>query len=70
MKTPLQFPTAPAAGAPLLVSYLEAAGILGGVSTRHIARLVAARKLRSVGSGRARRIVYSSILSYVEKEAA
>lgn len=70
MKTPIPFPTAPAASTPLLVSYLEAAGILGGVSTRYIVDLVARKKLKAVGKGKARRIVYSSILAYIEREAA
>lgn len=59
-----------AGGTPLLVTYLEAARLLGGVSTRHIERLVAARQLRAVGRGKARRVVYTSILTYIEKEAA
>lgn len=53
-------------GALLVVTYRDAAQLLGAVSVRHIERLVAARKLRKVGSGRARRIVYRSILAYVE----
>lgn len=61
-------PVAPAA-APLLVTYLEAARTLGGVSTRHIERLVAARELQAVGRNRARRIVYQSILDYIAREA-
>lgn len=61
---------APPGPAPLLVTYLEAARLLGGVSTRHIERLVAARDLQAVGRGRARRIVYQSILDYIAREAA
>jgi excisionase family DNA binding protein len=56
--------------APLIVTYEEAAQILGGgrsLSTRHIERLVLAKKLRKVGKGRARRIVYASILEYIER---
>lgn len=56
------------AGAPLLITYEEAARKLGGVSVRHVERLVAARKLRSVGQAKARRIVYQSILDYIERE--
>lgn len=72
------FPVRPAAAAPgapppLLITYAEAAEHLGGskkpVSVRHIERLVAARKLRAVGRSRARRIVYASILAYIEREA-
>jgi excisionase family DNA binding protein len=63
-----------ATATPLLVTYLEAAEMIGGprkpVSTRHVERLVAARKLRAVGRGRARRIVYASILAYIESEAS
>lgn len=59
--------------APLLITYEEAAQTLGGpkkpVSTRHIERLVKARQLRAVGTGRARRIVYASILAYIERES-
>ncbi len=51
---------------PLLVTFQRAAEILGQVSVRHIERLVVARKLRRVGVGRARRIIYSSILNYIE----
>lgn len=64
----------PDAPAPLLVTFEEAAQTLGGpkrpVSTRHVERLVKAKKLRAVGRGRARRIVYASILTYIEKEAS
>lgn len=70
MKTPIAFPTSPPPGVPLVVSYLEAATVLGGVSTRYIEKLVAAKKLKAVGRGRARRVVYASILVYIEKEAA
>lgn len=55
---------------PLVITYLEAARILGGsrpVSTQHIKRLVLARELRGVGRGKARRIVYESILEYVRR---
>lgn len=59
--------------APLLITYEEAAQTLGGpkkpVSSRHIERLVKARELRAVGTGRARRIVYASILAYIERES-
>lgn len=55
--------------APLLVSYADAAQLLGGVSTRHISRLVQIRKLKSVGKGKARRILYRSILDYIKQEA-
>jgi hypothetical protein len=57
--------------APLIVTYEDAATILGGgrsLSTRHIERLVREKKLRKVGKNRARRIVYSSILDYIERE--
>ena len=57
--------------APLIVTYEEAAQILGGgrsLSTRHIERLVLSRQLRKVGKGRARRIVYASILDYIGRE--
>lgn len=57
----------PDSGAPLVVSYPEAAEILGGVSVRHIERLVSARKLRRIGKSRARRIIYASITAYVER---
>lgn len=57
----------------LLVTYGEATTILGGeknpVSIRHVERLVAARRLRSVGRGRARRIIYASILVYIEGDS-
>ncbi len=53
---------------PLVITYEEAAELLGRVSVRHVERLVAARKLRAVGSGRARRIVYASLLRYIESE--
>jgi hypothetical protein len=36
------------------------------VSIRHIERLVKAGKLHRRGTGRARRIVYSSILAYID----
>lgn len=72
-------PRDPSDPAPLLVTYEEAARVLGGhgpdgkpkpVSVRHVERLVKAKKLRAVGHSKARRIVYASILAYVEKEAA
>lgn len=69
-ETPLIYGPLPAAPAPLLVTYEEAARILGGgrpVSTRHIERLVLARELRRVGRSKARRIVYDSILEYVRR---
>jgi excisionase family DNA binding protein len=53
----------------LLITYMEAARQLGNVSTRHIQRLVASRQIKAVGRGRARRIVYASIIAYVEREA-
>lgn len=59
----------PAAGAPLLVTYAEAAQELGRVSVRHVQRLVASKQLKAVGRRRARRIVYQSILAYIEREA-
>lgn len=62
-------PHTPAGVVPLLVTYLEAARLLGGVSTRHVERLVAGRELRAVGRGRARRVVYQSILDYIAREA-
>lgn len=71
--TPPQVPPggSPQAGQlPLLVKYSEAARLLGRVSVRHIERLVCARELRRVGEGRARRIVYASILAYIEREAS
>lgn len=54
---------------PLLVSYAEAAQMLGGVSTRYITTLVQKRQLKAVGKGKARRIVYQSILDYIKREA-
>jgi excisionase family DNA binding protein len=59
----------PAHSVPLLVTYAEAARLLGKVSTRHVERLVSARKLRAVGRGKARRVVYQSILAYIDREA-
>lgn len=56
---------------PLVVSYQEAARILGGdkpVSVRHVERLVAAKKLKRKGRSQARRIVYASLLKYIEQE--
>ena len=70
MKAPISFPTAPHSTAPLLVKYLEAASILGGVSMRYVEGLVAKKKLKTVGQGKARRILYSSIVTYIEKEAS
>ena len=59
--------------APLLITYEEAAQTLGGprkpVSTRHVERLVKAGQLSAVGIGRARRIIYASILAYIERES-
>jgi excisionase family DNA binding protein len=55
---------------PLLISFQHAADLLGAVSVRHIERLAKARKLRRVGAGRARRIVYSSLLAYIEREGS
>lgn len=58
--------------APLIVTYEEAAQILGGsrpLSTKHIERLVLAKNLKKVGTGRARRIIYASILAYIERES-
>lgn len=58
----------------LVVTFEEAARLLGGptkpVSVRHVERMVKAKKLKAVGQNRARRIVYSSILAYIAKEAA
>jgi hypothetical protein len=56
--------------APLIVTYEEAAELLGGrrpLSTRHIERLVLSRDLKKVGKGKARRIVYSSVVDYIER---
>lgn len=53
---------------PLVITFEEAAELLGRVSVRHVERLVAARKLRRVGSRNARRIVYASLLAYIERE--
>lgn len=62
----------------LLVTIEAAAHELGGkgpngkpkpVSTRHVERLVKAKKLKAVGRGQARRVVYQSILAYIEREA-
>jgi len=67
----VSFPTqTPGLTTPLLVTYLETTRILGGVSTRYIETLVQKKKLKAVGAGKARRIVYQSILSYVEREAS
>lgn len=63
-------PPSAAEGAPLLVSYAEAAELLGRVSVRHVERLVATKKLRAVGRSRARRILYASIIAYIEREAS
>ena len=52
----------------LLVTYREAARLLGNVSIRHIERLVSRRALKRKGAGRARRIVHQSILAYIERE--
>lgn len=52
---------------PLAVTYKEAGQLLGGLSVRHIERMVIARKLRSSGAHRARRIVYASITAYLER---
>jgi excisionase family DNA binding protein len=60
------FPTAKAI--PVLITYEEAARRLGGVSIRHVERLVKARKLRRKGSNKARRIVESSLIRYIERE--
>lgn len=68
-EAPIIYGPLPAAP-PLIVTYEEAARILGGgrpVSTRHIERLVLARELRRVGRSKARRIVYDSILEYVRR---
>ena len=71
MAKPIQFPViAQDSSIPLLVSYEEAARLLGGVSVRYVGSLVASRKLKKVGRGKAARIVYSSIVAYVEREAA
>lgn len=59
----------PSDGAPLLVTFAEAAEKLGGVSVRYVSRLVADRKLKAVGRFRARRVVYQSILDYIAREA-
>jgi hypothetical protein len=72
MITTLHPPSQSANTPMIMVTYREAARIIGGdkpVSLRHIERLVKAKKLRSVGRNRARRIVYSSILAYIESEA-
>lgn len=63
-----RFPTSTSQNTPLLVTYAEAAQLLGRVSVRHVERLVAAGKLKAVGRSRARRILYTSILAYVERE--
>lgn len=64
---------------PLLVTYERAAQILGGeglngngkpVTVRHVERLVAAGELKAVGQSKARRIVYQSLLEYIEREAS
>ncbi len=73
MKAPLSFPTqtqTPGLTTPLLVTYLETTRILGGVSTRYVEGLVQKKKLKAVGAGKARRILYASILAYVEREAS
>lgn len=50
----------------LVVTTLEAAQALR-VSTRHIERMVQRGELRAVGRGRARRIVWQSVLDYVNR---
>lgn len=62
-------PGGPGSPPPELITYAEAARRLGGVSTRHIERLVAAGRLRRVGRGRARRITVASLLRYIAEEA-
>lgn len=58
---------------PLVVSYREAAKMIGGeqdpVSTAHIGRLVRARKLKAIGRSKARRILYKSVIDYLEGES-
>ena len=53
--------------APLVVRYEEAAQMLGGVSVRHVERLVGKRELRRVGANKARRVIYESLLAYIER---
>jgi hypothetical protein len=60
-------------GTPEMVTYEEAAEIIGGprrpVSVRYVENLVAQKKLKRLGKNRARRIVYASLLAYISKEA-
>lgn len=52
--------------APLLVSPPEACRILGGCSDTHLRRLTAAGKVTIKYDGRLRRVVYSSLVAYVD----
>lgn len=63
--------------APLVVTFSEAARLLGGrglddtpkpVSVRHIERLVAAGRLKAVGRGKARRVLHRSVIAYLDQE--
>lgn len=53
---------------PQLITYEEAMARLGGVSKRHVENLVKRGKLRRKGLAKARRIVESSLVAYIEGE--
>lgn len=53
--------------APLVISYADTARLLGRVSIRTVERLVERGELVSIGSQKLRRILYESILEYLER---
>lgn len=59
--------TTPAQVTPLFVKISEAAGLMR-YSERTVLRLIACGKLRAVGKGRGRRVVFASIAAFEQAE--
>jgi excisionase family DNA binding protein len=52
---------------PLAYKLADVGRILGGMHQRTIERLIARGELESVGRGKLRRVTYTSILAYLER---
>jgi Helix-turn-helix domain len=53
--------------APLVYSVRDTGRLLGGMSMRTVERLIARGELDSIGHYKLRRVTYSSIVAYIER---
>jgi hypothetical protein len=53
--------------APLVYSIRDTARLLGGMSLRTVNRLILRGELESIGQYKLRRVTYSSIIAYIER---